>query len=143
MDTSSNMPAWRTFRHLGLMADYQINRAMREVGLTTTQYELLSIYATHPLITNVEAAKMACVTSQTASVVSEALGAKGYLRRQRILGEGNRSFSELTSTGWDKLMEADVAAAGVEGRMRELSSDHFRVEAREALEALHLGFTQK
>ncbi len=95
----------------------RMDESLREVGLTTPQYAVLSLLEVDPGLSNAELARRAFVTPQTMNGIVAKLEAAGLLTRSAHPTHGRLQPTFLTLEGERSLAVAHPHAAEVERRM--------------------------
>jgi len=112
-------PLTTTVRNLQLDISYLMADALRPLGMTPAQYQLLSVLveAGEP-ITVTEAARDCHVTAQTAHTAAEALVRSGMLRKEpQKKGKGRRRPVTVTTRGRTVLADARRATAPLDAQL--------------------------
>ncbi len=112
----------------------EMDKALREVGITTAQYAALSKLEAAPGLSGAKLARRSFVTPQTMNVILANLEAAGLVVRRPHPEHGRVLQAYLTEVGEESLAGAHGLVEAVERRMLDgLSQD----ERRRLLEALH------
>jgi len=96
-----------------------MDAALRDRGLTMSQYALLAAVGEHGAASNAELAARAFVTPQSAHEVLRTLEERGLLERPGAGGRGRPGEIRLTRPGLRALMGADARVRAIEGRIAE------------------------
>lgn len=100
-----------------------MEKALRPLGLTVTQYSCLELLAQRPGLTNSELARGAFVTRQSMNVLLVGLERDGLVSRATRAPVGKALPTQLTDGGRRVLAEASAAIRSVERTMlRDLTS---------------------
>jgi DNA-binding MarR family transcriptional regulator len=91
--------------------------ALREHGVTLSEYAVLTALAEEPGLSNADLARRAFVTPQTMNQVLRELEHKGWVSRHPHPGHGRILQAELTAGGRRVLGGCHQAVSGVEERM--------------------------
>lgn len=94
-----------------------MERVLRPLGLTITQYSCLELLAQRPRISGAELARGVFVTRQSMALVVQSLTKEGLVAREPVAAQGRALPVELTALGRDRLKEASEAVREVEERM--------------------------
>ena len=112
---------------------FEMDKALREVGMTTAQYAALSALGAAPGLSGAELARKSFVTPQTMNAILTNLEAAGLILRRPHLKHGRVLQAYLTKIGEESVVRAHVLVEAVEERMLDrLSQD----DQRRLLEAL-------
>ena len=95
----------------------RMDAALRDVGLTTPQYAVLSQLATAPGLSSAELARRAFVTPQTMNDIVTKLEAAGLLERRPHPTHGRVREARPTARGLDALGRARPLVEAIETRM--------------------------
>jgi len=111
----------------------EMDKALREVGMTTAQYAALSTLEAAPGLSGAELARRSFVTPQTMNVILANLEAAGLVVRRPHPEHGRVLKTYLTEMGEESVTRAHGLVEAVERRMLDrLSQD----DRRRLLEAL-------
>ena len=110
-----------------------MDKALREVGMTTAQYAALSALEAAPGLSGAELARRGFVTPQTMNVLLANLEAAGLVARRPHPEHGRVLQAYLTETGEESLGRAHGLVEDVEQRMLEKLSQKDRRRLLEAL----------
>lgn len=111
----------------------EMDKALREVGITTAQYAALSTLEAAPGLSGARLARRGFVTPQTMNVILANLEATGLIVRRPHPEHGRVLQAYLTEMGEESVARAHGVVGDVERRMLEgLSRD----DRRRLLEAL-------
>ncbi len=111
----------------------EMDKALREVGMTTAQYAALSTLEEAPGLSGAELARRSFVTPQTMNAILANLEAAGLAARRPHPEHGRILQAYLTEMGEESVARAHGVVGDVERRMLEgLSRD----DRRRLLEAL-------
>ena len=91
-----------------------MDRLLREINLTTPQYAALTILDTSPGISGAALARKCFVTPQTMNEILTNLSELNYVVRQQHPQHGRIIQTYLTTTGKQKLVEAELAIESVD-----------------------------
>ena len=91
--------------------------ALRDLGVSTPQYAVLSLLAEEPGLSNAELARRAFVTAQTMHEILALLQLRGWVGRQSHPGGGRVRQTQLTDAGKDLLAAAQERVGAVEAQM--------------------------
>lgn len=91
---------------------------LREIGLTTPQYAVLTFLDAEPGASNATLARRAFVTPQTMQAILVALERLGHIARTPHPEHGRVQKTELTETGRTALKAAARMVAATEARLR-------------------------
>ncbi len=112
---------------------FEMDKALREVGMTTAQYAVLSVLEAAPGLSGAELARRSFVTPQTMNAILVNLEAVGLVVRQPHPEHGRMLQTYLTEMGEESVARAHGVVEAVERRMLDrLSQD----DRRRLLEAL-------
>lgn len=100
----------------------RLDTALREIGLTTAQYAVLTFLKKEAGASNAELARSSFVTPQTMQAILVALERAGYISRTAHPEHGRVQKTELTTTGRDVLKAASGIVADAEARLRVASA---------------------
>ena len=95
----------------------EMDKALREVGMTTAQYAALSALEAAPSLSGAELARRSFVTPQTMNAILTNLEAAGLVMRRPHPGHGRILQAYLTELGEESLARAHTVVEVVEGRM--------------------------
>ncbi len=111
----------------------EIDKALREVGMTTAQYAALSTLEATPGLSGAKLARRGFITPQTMNVILANLESAGLVVRRPHPEHGRVLQAYLTEMGEEAVARAHGVVGDVERRMlEELSRD----DRRRLLEAL-------
>ena len=112
---------------------FEMDKALREVGMTTAQYAALSALGAAPGLSGAELARKSFVTPQTMNAILTNLEAAGLILRRPHPEHGRVLQTYLTKIGEESVVRAHGLVEAVEERMLDrLSQD----DQRRLLEAL-------
>ena len=111
----------------------EMDKALREVGMTTAQYAALSALEATPGLSGAELARRSFVAPQTMNAILANLEAAGLAARQPHPKHGRILQAYLTEVGEESLARAHGAVGAVERRMLEGLSRDDRHRLLEAL----------
>jgi DNA-binding MarR family transcriptional regulator len=94
-----------------------MDQALRDLGVTTPQYAVLSFLASQPDLSNAELARRAFVTPQTMNEILTTLEANGLIARVARPSHGRILEARLTDPARQILAECHARIAVVEDRM--------------------------
>ena len=100
-----------------------LDAALRDRGLTMSQYAVLAATGDEGAASNAELAARAGITPQSAHEVVRVLEERGLLERPGALGRGRAGRIGLTRAGRRALTGADARVRAVEARMVERLGD--------------------
>jgi DNA-binding MarR family transcriptional regulator len=95
----------------------EIDKALREIGMTTAQYAALSVLEAAAGLSGAELARRSCVTSQTMNAILVNLEAAGLTVRRPHPEHGRVLQAYLTEVGEESLVGAHRTVEAVERRM--------------------------
>lgn len=98
-----------------------LDAALQQIGLTTSQYAVLTFLEVEPGASNAALARRAFVTPQTMQGIVVALERSGFIVRTPHPGHGRVQTTELTDSGRVVLEAASGIVANAEARLREAS----------------------
>src|SRR5262249_4739797 len=117
-----------------------MERALRDVGLTVSQYAALSLLAEHPDLSNAELARQSFVTPQTMNELLQKLEARGLIERRAHAAHARILPARLTPSGRALLAAGHERVRAIEARMvADLSAEereHLRTALRRCRAAL-------
>ena len=99
-----------------------LDAALQQIGLTTSQYAVLTFLEVEPGASNAALARRAFVTPQTMQGIVVALERSGFIVRTPHPEHGRVQTTELTDSGRAVLEAASEIVAGAEARLREAST---------------------
>ncbi len=105
-----------------------MDRALRERGLTTPQYAVLSALDNQPGLSNAELARRAFVTPQTMNAIVVLLERAGLVERRPHARHGRVLTTVLTPVGADLVLSSHEAVGRVEEQMLAPLSDAERAQ---------------
>lgn len=109
--------AYRVFRH-------SVDRALREVGLTTPQWGTLKCVSEDACVSGADMARMHHLTPQTMNTILQNLEHADLIVRQRHPTHGTVLRIQLTELGRERLREATGRVVAAQERMlRDFSPD--------------------
>ncbi len=111
----------------------EVDKALREVGMTTAQYAALSALEAAPGLSGAELARRSFVTPQTMNVILTKLEAAGLVVRRPHPEHGRVLQAYLTEIGENSVARAHGLVEAVEGRMLDRLSQDDRRRLSEAL----------
>lgn len=91
--------------------------ALRETGLSMSQYAVLRALADHPRASVAELARLCFVTRQSLQDVSTGLRSAGLIDHAEVPARGRARALTLTATGRRRLAAAHSAVTAVEAQM--------------------------
>jgi DNA-binding MarR family transcriptional regulator len=94
-----------------------MERTLRDVGLTVSQYAVLSLLAEHPDLSNAELARRSFVTPQTMNELLQKLEARGLIERRAHAAHARILPLRLTPSGEALLAAGDERVRDIEARM--------------------------
>ena len=100
----------------------RLDTGLREIGLTTPQYAVLTFLEVEPGASNAALARRAFVTPQTMQAILVALERAGFLSRTPHPVHGRVQTTELTEAGRAALEAASGIVAEAEARLRDASA---------------------
>lgn len=100
----------------------RLDTGLREIGLTTPQYAVLTFLEVEPGASNAALARRAFVTPQTMQAILVALERAGFIARTPHPEHGRIQVTELTATGRKALQAASGIVADGETRLRDASA---------------------
>lgn len=100
----------------------RMDTGLREIGLTTPQYAVLTYLKSEPGASNATLARRAFVTPQTMQGILVALERAGFIARTADPDHGRVQKTELTAKGSDVLGAASGIVADAERRLRDASA---------------------
>jgi DNA-binding MarR family transcriptional regulator len=111
-------PSDRKLGYLVKNAQHEIrlrmDEALREIGLTTPQYSVLSFLEEYPGLSNADLARKSFVTPQTMNRIILILKNSGLVERSGHEHHGRVLKTALTELGTEKLRTAHRIVTGVE-----------------------------
>src|SRR5215210_2972527 len=111
----------------------EMDKALREVGMTTAQYAALSVLEEAPGLSGAELARRSFVTPQTMNAILANLGSAGLVVRRPHPEHGRVLQAYLTEMGEESVARAHGLVEDVERRMLEGVSRDDRHRLLEAL----------
>ena len=99
-----------------------LDSSLRDVGLTTPQYAVLTFLKSEGGASNAALARRAFVTPQTMQAILVALERAGYIVRTPHAVHGRVQLTELTTDGHSALEAAVGIVNKVEARLRDASA---------------------
>jgi DNA-binding MarR family transcriptional regulator len=112
--------AYRVFRH-------SVDRALREVGLTTPQWGTLKCVSEDTCVSGADMARMHHLTPQTMNTILQNLEHADLILRQRHPTHGTVLRIQLTDVGRERLREATGRVVAAQERMLHDFSPEDRV----------------
>jgi DNA-binding MarR family transcriptional regulator len=100
----------------------RLDSGLREIGLTTPQYAVLTFLKEEAGASNATLARRAFVTPQTMQAILVALERADFISRTPHPEHGRVQRTELTARGRDVLEAASGIVAHVEARLRDASA---------------------
>lgn len=100
----------------------RLDTGLREIGLTTPQYAVLTFLEVEPGASNAALARRAFVTPQTMQAILAALERSGFIVRTPHPEHGRVQTTELTASGRDVLEAASGIVADAEARLRNAAA---------------------
>lgn len=100
----------------------RLDTGLREIGLTTPQYAVLTFLEVEPGASNAALARRAFVTPQTMQAILVTLERAGFISRTAHPVHGRVQTTELTTRGRDALEAASGIVADAESRLRDASA---------------------
>jgi DNA-binding MarR family transcriptional regulator len=100
----------------------RLDSGLREIGLTTPQYAVLTFLTYEAGASNAMLARRAFVTPQTMQAILVALERAGFISRTAHPEHGRVQKTELTARGRDALEAASGIVADAESRLRDASA---------------------
>jgi DNA-binding MarR family transcriptional regulator len=100
----------------------RLDSGLREIGLTTPQYAVLTFLKVEAGASNATLARRAFVTPQTMQAILVALERAGFISRTAHPEHGRVQKTELTTRGRDALEAASGIVADAESRLRDASA---------------------
>jgi DNA-binding MarR family transcriptional regulator len=94
-----------------------MDHALREQGLTTPQYAVLSALAEHPGLSNADLARRAFVTPQTMNAIVRWLERAGLVQRRPHDQHGRVLTTVLTAAGAERVQSCHAAVEQVEQKL--------------------------
>jgi len=99
-----------------------LDAGLREIGLTTPQYAVLSFLAVEPGASNAALARRAFVTPQTMQAILVTLERSSFIARTPHPEHGRVQTTELTAAGRDVLKAASEIVADAEENLRNAAA---------------------
>ena len=119
--SSAALPTDERFGYLLKVAQHALRTAMddalRPVGITTSQYAVLTALDREPGLSNADLARLAFVTAQSMQGIVANLERDGLIKRTIDPAHKRILRTELTAAGRKALTRADTAVADIEGKM--------------------------
>lgn len=100
----------------------RLDSGLREIGLTTPQYAVLTFLAVEPGASNAALARRAFVTPQTMQAILVGLERAGFIARTPHPEHGRVQTTELTESGRGALEKASGIVADAEARLQIASA---------------------
>ncbi len=100
----------------------RLDSGLREIGLTTPQYAVLTFLKVEAGASNAALARRAFVTPQTMQAILVTLEREGFIARTPHPQHGRVQTTELTARGRGALEAASGIVADVEARLRSASA---------------------
>lgn len=100
----------------------RLDTGLREIGLTTPQYAVLTFLEAEAGASNAELARRAFVTPQTMQAILVALDRAGFIARTPHAEHGRVQTTELTAKGREVLEAASGIVADAEERVRNAAA---------------------
>lgn len=100
----------------------RLDAGLREIGLTTPQYAVLTFLKAEPGASNAELARRAFVTPQTMQAILVGLERAGLIARIPHPDHGRVQTTELTAAGRGALEAATGIVADAEARVRKAAA---------------------
>lgn len=100
----------------------RMDTGLREIGLTTPQYAVLTFLQIEPGASNAALARRAFVTPQTMQAILVGLERAGFILRTPHPEHGRVQTTELTARGRQALESAIEIVADSEARLRDASA---------------------
>jgi DNA-binding MarR family transcriptional regulator len=110
-----------------------MERALRGVGLTVSEYAALSLLAEHPDLSNAELARQSFVTPQTMNELLRKLETRGLIERRAHAAHARILPARLTSPGQALLAAGHERVRCIESRMVAGLAPGERAQLRAAL----------
>jgi DNA-binding MarR family transcriptional regulator len=99
-----------------------LDSGLREIGLTTPQYAVLTFLKNEAGASNATLARRAFVTPQTMQAILVALERAGFISRTAHPGHGRVQKTELTAKGSNALEAASGIVANAEARLHKAAA---------------------
>jgi DNA-binding MarR family transcriptional regulator len=119
--STSQSPLTDRFGYLLKVAQHALRTAMddalRPVGITTSQYAVLTALEREPGLSNADLARAAYVTAQSMQGIVANMERDGLIKRATDPAHKRILRTELTAAGRKALARADSAVADIEGQM--------------------------
>jgi DNA-binding MarR family transcriptional regulator len=112
-----------------------LDHALRELGLTTPQYSVLSVLDIEPGLSGAELARTSMLTPQTTNGIMVALERAGHIVRTPATRDARVLQARLTDTGQALLSHARERVAEVERRMTAPLTEQQAAQLRQWLVA--------
>jgi DNA-binding MarR family transcriptional regulator len=112
-----------------------LDQALRDLGITTPQYSVLSVLDVEPGLSGAQLARTSMLTPQTTNGILVALERAGHIVRTPATGDGRVLQARLTDTGGALLDRARERVAEVERRMTAPLADQQAAQLRQWLVA--------
>jgi DNA-binding MarR family transcriptional regulator len=100
----------------------RMDSALRDIGLTTPQYSILSELDEFPGLSNADLARRSFVTPQTMNLIVRILEEHGLIAREPNETHGRKQDIRLTEQGRKLLQRAHRAVGGIETGLFECLS---------------------
>lgn len=97
----------------------RMDSALKEIGLTTPQYAVLTFLEVEPGASNAALARRGFVTPQTMQAILVGLERSGFIARVPHAEHGRVQTTELTAPGRDVLKAAFDIVSDAEARVRD------------------------
>jgi DNA-binding MarR family transcriptional regulator len=112
-----------------------LDAALRDLGITTPQYSVLSVLEIEPGLSGAELARTSMLTPQTTNGILVALERAGHIVRTPTTRDGRVLQARLTDTGRALLDRARERVAEVERRMTAPLTEQQTAQLRQWLVA--------
>ncbi|HZD69083.1 MAG TPA: MarR family transcriptional regulator [Actinomycetes bacterium] len=112
-----------------------LDEALRDLGITTPQYSVLSVLEVEPGLSGAQLARTSMLTPQTTNGILVALERAGHIVRTPATGDGRVLRARPTDAGRALLDEARERVAEVERRMTAPLTDQQAAQLRQWLVA--------
>ena len=99
-----------------------LDAVLQQIGLTTSQYAVLTFLEVEPGASNAALARRAFVTPQTMQGIVVALERSGFIVRTPHRDHGRVQTTELSAGGREVLRAASRIVADAEARLRDASA---------------------
>ena len=100
----------------------RLDASLREIGLTTPQYAVLTFLQVEPGASNAALARRAFVTPQTMQAILVTIERAGFIARTPHPQHGRAQVTELTAAGRDALEAASAIVADTEAQLWNASA---------------------